>query len=277
MIARSPLIWFGGKGKVAHEIINRMPEHKVYVEPFGGAAHVLSQKPPASNEVYNDIDGELVNFLLVARDKPDELARACETLPYSRQLYEEWRDEPPPTDKFERAVRFFYLNRCGIQKGNGPKTYRTGWKHNSRPHQNPARSYQNACQLIQAFSRRMREVQIENDDFRAIIRKYDSPDTLFYVDPPYLGREQYYAGGFTEQDHRDLANLLANIKGMAIVSYYPHPMVQELYAGWRFESFQSTRQVIQKTELSTKTEELLIMNFDLQLSLFDKEVLINGN
>jgi DNA adenine methylase len=62
MIARSPLIWFGGKGKVAHEIINRMPEHKVYVEPFGGAAHVLSQKPPASNEVYNDIDGELVKF-----------------------------------------------------------------------------------------------------------------------------------------------------------------------------------------------------------------------
>ncbi|WP_232335202.1 DNA adenine methylase [Thermoactinomyces sp. CICC 10520] len=272
MIARSPLIWFGGKGRVASEIINRMPEHKVYVEPFGGAAHVLAQKPPASNEVYNDIDGELVNFLLVARDKPDELARACETLPYSRQLYEEWRDTPPTTDKFERAVRFFYLNRCGIQKGNGPKTYRTGWKHNSKPNQNPARSYQNACKLIQEFARRMREVQIENDDFRRIIQKYDSPDTLFYVDPPYIGREQYYAGGFTEKTHRDLANLLANIQGLAIVSYYPDPLLDELYAGWRFETFQSTRQVIQRTEASTKTEELLIMNFDLQMTIFDWEV-----
>ncbi|UWE05307.1 DNA adenine methylase [Laceyella sacchari] len=272
MKTRSPLIWFGGKGRVANEIINRMPDHKVYVEPFGGAAHVLAQKSPVSNEVYNDIDGALVNFLLVARDKPDELASACSTLPYSRQLYEEWRDSPLPDDKFERAVRFFYLNRCGIQKGNGPKTYRTGWRHNSKPNQSPARSYQNACQLIQEFSRRMRYVQIEQDDFRTIIQKYDSPETLFYVDPPYFGREQYYAGGFTEQDHRDLANILANIEGKAIVSYYADPLLDELYAGWRIETFEANKQVVKHKGLGTKTEELLIMNFDLQMTLFDWEV-----
>lgn len=272
MKTRSPLIWFGGKGKVANEIIRRMPDHKVYVEPFGGAAHVLAQKPPASNEVFNDIDGELVNFLLVARGKPDKLARACETLPYSRQLYEEWRDTLPPTDKFERAVRFFYLNRCGIAKGNGPKAYKTGWRHSTKAHQSPAKGYHAAVAALESFAWRMRYVQIDCRDFREVIQVYDSPETLFYVDPPYIGREKMYAGGFGEKDHRDLASMLGSIQGKAIVSYYADPLLNEIYTGWRIESFEANRQVVKHTGLSTKTEELLIMNFDLQPSLFDWEV-----
>lgn len=265
MKTRSPLIWLGGKSKVAHEIIRRMPDHKVYVEPFGGAAHVLAQKEPVEYEIYNDIDGELVNFLMIARDKPEELARACETLPYSRQLYEEWRDGEWPEDKFQRAVRFFYLNRCGISKGNGPKTYRTGWRHSAKV--NAAKAYHSAVELLQSFANRLRYVQIEHNDFREILRVYDTPDTLFYVDPPYFGREQYYAGGFTEQDHRDLAEMLSKIKGKAIVSYYDDPLLQELYPGWRRETFTAIKQVVNGT--NCKAEELLLMNFDLQMSLFD--------
>lgn len=110
MKTRSPLSWFGGKSKVAPEIIRRMPDHKVYVEPFGGAAHVIAQKPRVQHGVYNDIDGNLVNFLMVARRNPEKLAEACASIPYSRQLYEQWQKEDMPKDDFERAVRFFYLN-----------------------------------------------------------------------------------------------------------------------------------------------------------------------
>lgn len=268
MKLRSPLIWFGGKGKVAHHIISRMPEHKTYVEPFGGAAHVITQKPRIAHEVYNDIDGELVNFLLVARAEPKRLSEACESLPYSRQLYEQWKNEELPHDEFERAVRFFYLNRSAVAKGNGPGGNKTGWRHSTQSTQNPAMGYQSACKLIPAFADRFKGVMIEHEDYRTIIEKYDSPHVLFYVDPPYIGRERFYAGGFTEQDHRELAELLNNIKGKAIVSYYDDPLLLEIYPKWRRETFDSFKQVVNGD--NCYAEELLLMNFDDgQMNLFE--------
>lgn len=115
----------------------------------------------------------------------------------------------------------------------------------------------------------MRNVQIECRDFREIIRVYDSPDTLFYVDPPYIGRERYYAGGFTEQDHRELAAMLHNIQGKAIVSYYDDPLLLDLYPDWERETFQGTKQIV--NGVNGGAEELLLMNFKIQnsLNLFD--------
>ncbi|HHK5536870.1 TPA: DNA adenine methylase [Bacillus mobilis] len=161
-MARSPLIWFGGKGKYADHIINKMPAHKVYVEPFGGAAHVISQKPPIGHEVYNDIDGNVVNFLLVARSNPKEFQKACESLPYSRQLYEKWKKEHLPRDPFEKAVRWFYLNRSGISKGNADEVPQAGWRNSTKSNQNPARGYLGACSIIESFAKRMQGTMIEH-------------------------------------------------------------------------------------------------------------------
>lgn len=199
MNSRSPLIWFGGKGKQADLIISKMPGHKVYVEPFGGAAHVISRKPRVNHEVYNDIDGIVVNFIMQSIENTDELIRRCSQLPYSRELYEKWKQEPLPEDPLEKAVRFFYLNRSAISKGNSEEVPKTGWRHSTSSGQNPAMGYVNACKKIEAFAKRMQGVMIENRDFREIIEKYDSEEALFYVDPPYIGREKYYAGGFTEK------------------------------------------------------------------------------
>ncbi|MEC0248863.1 DNA adenine methylase [Paenibacillus chitinolyticus] len=125
-MVRSPLIWFGGKSKYASHIINRFPEHNQYREPFVGACHVISQKERVTHEVINDIDSNLVNFLIVVRSDPDRFSQAAEKLPYSRWLYEKWRREPLPDDSFERAVRWFYLNRSGITKGNSEEVPKTG-------------------------------------------------------------------------------------------------------------------------------------------------------
>jgi len=211
---RSPLIYFGGKSRLAKRLIEAFPEHKTYVEPFGGAAHVLVQKKPSAVEVYNDISSNVVNFFLVVREDPERFYQAVESLPYSRELYEKWRNEPMPSDPFERAVRWFYINRsgmCGSYKG---KT--SIWRHGIN--NNTASSYRTACELIKPLAHRFRKVKIECKDFREIIQKYDSPNTFFYVDPPYVGREFRYEGGFSKQDHIDLANLLNNIKAKAMVS-----------------------------------------------------------
>lgn len=267
-MATSPLIWFGGKGRMAEHIISKMPPHKCFVDLFGGAAHVISQKPMITNEVYNDIDGDLVNFILVARAQTAQLVKACETLPYSRELYERWKREEMPKDDFERAVRFFYLNRSGIAKGNS--SYDTGWRH-SREH-NTARTYQHACERIEAFAKRMSNVMIDNRDFREIIRVYDSPETLFYVDPPYINRETRYK--LVEQDkakplklHHDLADALNKVEGKVVLSYYDHPLLDELYPHWSREYFGAVRQVVNGSNNSS--EEMLLMNFEVkQLSLF---------
>src|SRR5690606_7299925 len=207
-------------------------------------------------------------FLLVARNEPERLRNACSSLPYSRELYERWKREEPPADDFERAVRFFYLNRSGIAKGNSdnPFSTGTGWRH-SKDH-NPAKAYQSACERIMAFAERMKTVMIDNRDFREVIRVYDGPHTLFYLDPPYIGREKYYAGGFTGNDHRDLAEMLNRIKRKAVVSYYDHPLHEGLYPGWRRATFQATRQVVNgHNDIVT---ELVLMNFSevKQLELF---------
>jgi DNA adenine methylase len=253
---RSPLIWIGGKSRLAKHIISLMPRHRCYVELFGGAAHVLVQKPPVECEVYNDIDGRLVNFMLVAREDAERLIQACDTLPYSRELYERWIWEEWPDDPFELAVRFFYLNRSAIVKGNSG--YKSGWRHSKDT--NTARAYYNAIQFIRVFAERMKNVMIEHRDFRDVIRVYDGPDTLFYVDPPYFGCEHYYAGDFGEKDHRDLADMLNHLQGKAILSYYDHPLLSEFYPDWRVQRIQATKQTVVSGSVSA--EELLLMNFE---------------
>lgn len=259
---RSPLIWFGGKSKYAKHIISYMPEHKTYVEPFGGAAHVIVQKSKVNHEVYNDIDGNVVNFLMMVRDRPEDMEKACTSIPYSRELYEKWKYESLPPDPFEKAVRWFYMNRSGISSGNARDISNTGWRHSTKSNQNPANGYVNACSLFDELSKRMKGVMIEKDDFRKIITKYDSKETLFYVDPPYIGREKYYAGGFTEQDHRELASLLNQVKGKVVLSYYADPLIDELYPGWIRYTFDAYKQVANNGGVK-KTEELLLLNYEV--------------
>lgn len=270
MNSRSPLIWFGGKGKQAELIISKMPSHKVYVEPFGGAAHVISRKPRINHEVYNDIDGIVVNFIMQSIENTDRLIEACHQLPYSRELYEKWRKEPLPTDPFQRAVRFFYLNRSAISKGNAEEVPNTGWRHSTSSSQNPAKGYVNACEAIRNFAKRMQGVMIEHKDYREIITKYDSREALFYIDPPYIGREKFYAGGFTLEDHYELAELLNQVQGKVMLSYYDDPILHEIYKGWRVEKHQTFKQVVGGQNLGADAEELLLMNFEIkQLSIFD--------
>jgi len=267
---RSPLIWFGGKSKLAQLIISFMPPHQCYVEPFGGAAHVLTQKSPVLSEIYNDIDDDVVNFLLVLRDDPEKLAKALSSLPYSRSLYETWKWSEKPKNKFDRAVRWFYLNRAGDACGNNHKS---GWRHGKSV--NPARDYYSVIETLDEFANRFKNVMIECRDFRKIIQTYDSEDTLFYIDPPYRGNENRYKGGFTDQDHIDLANLLETIKGKALVSYYQDELIDQLYRGWRRIEIDSYNfsQVIKEQERPKRTEILFLNYDDGQMSIFDYGVI----
>jgi len=184
-VTRPALRYFGGKFRLAPWIIQQFPVHTCYVEPFGGAMGILLRKEPSVFEVYNDLDGEVVNFFKVLRDHPDELLRAIELTPYSR---EEQKLAFEPTDglpDLERARRLYV--RCWQSHGGGRTQWHTGWRYqvNNTRGRSTLVDWDQTDHLW-AIVNRLKLVQIECDDAIRIIERYDRPDTLFYVDPPYL-------------------------------------------------------------------------------------------
>jgi DNA adenine methylase len=238
---RPILRYHGGKWKLAPWIITHLPPHAVYVEPFGGGASVLLRKPRCYAEVYNDLDGEVVNVFRVLQNAESarELRRRLELTPFAREEYE--RCYAPTDDPIERARRVIFRAVAGI--GTDSVLTRRGFRNSTR--RNPQRitvawEWASFPEQVGQFVERLRGVVIENRDYRAVIRQHDSPETLFYVDPPYLpetrsGHAQY-THELSAEEHRELAAILQQVHGMVVLSGYPSALYQELYPGWRMET-----------------------------------------
>ena len=265
-IDRAPLRYFGGKWQLARAIIAHFPPHAVYVEPFGGGASVLLQKPRPLNgsgvEVYNDRDGDVVNFFRVLREKPDELIQALYLTPFAWDEYELSQQPMGEISDLERARRFYVRSWQG--RGGPTRTWRTGWRRAKiasvgAGHVTPHRFAM--MDHLWAVAERLRGVQIENDDALFVIERYDSLETLFYCDPPYPAstrsrrwRRNGYLHEMSDDGHRRLAQLLHSVQGMAIVSGYPGTLYDELYGDWRRECFDALN------DNSTQVQECIWMS-----------------
>lgn len=242
-MAKSSLKWIGGKSKNIDKYLEYIPDHKIFTSPFCGACHVELAKKPSRFELVNDKNDKLINFLLVLRDNPDELYKKCEALPYSESLYEKYKWDDEPQDPLERATRFFYIVRCGFS-GGGHK-YKTGFSVTVTQGASKVQAYYSAVQNLKAMAERIKQWHILNRDFEDVLIKYDSRDTFHFIDSPYVGCENLYTGGFTNEDHTRLRHALESIKGKAMVCYYDDPLVNELYSGWYRVEF-NVRSKIQK-------------------------------
>lgn len=249
----------GGKTTYCKKIIQHFPEHKKYIEPFGGSAAVLLNKPRSSIEVYNDLDGDVVHFFDIVREQPEELEEWLSDVPYSRELYERWVSQfyngERPQDDIERAGRWFYLRYTQF---NSCLSRRNGFKCSGE--RNEARSFRKGAEGIGEISDRFGDVTIENQPYHKVMDRYDSEDSLFYLDPPYYDTSsQYYRVG-EEFDHSRQVDVLSDVKGYWIVSY------DELPAG--LEDISSTigsytaMYSMSKEDRRQENAELLAMNFD---------------
>lgn len=237
---RPALRYYGGKWRISKWIISHFPDHECYVEPFGGAMSVLLRKKRSPLEVYNDIDGAVVNFFRVLRERPEELIRAIELTPWARSEYElsqERSDSPFP---LEQARRFYAS--CWMGFGGGRARWRQGWRYQVRDGNlwKPSSiSFTETDHLYQVVER-LRGVQIECRDAREVIRSCDAPTTLFYLDPPYLHStrskwKDIYAHEMDDMDHEELAELARSVEGMVVISGYPSGLYQCWYErhGWK--------------------------------------------
>lgn len=236
------LRYHGGKWRLAPWIISHFPAHRVYTEAFGGAASVLMRKPRSYGEVYNDLDGEIVNLFRVLRHDPANLLLSRLSLtPFSRaDFLESYEPSDNPIEQARRTiVRSFMGFGSGAASGN-----KTGFRANSnRSGTTPAHDWANFPNSLKAIIERLQGVVIENRDASELILQHDSPETLHYVDPPYpistrkMGNP-YCGKGYrfelTDDDHRALAATLRGLTGMVVLSGYPCALYDtELYADWQ--------------------------------------------
>jgi len=252
---RSPVPFFGGKRNMVSKLLSYVQPHQIYVEPFGGGATLLLAKDPSPIEVYNDMNSELVNLFRVIRDpeKFKELHRLVSLTPYSREEFYYCRDtlEESKAD-IERAYKFFIKMRQGFA-GTG-----SSWGYAVRETYHKmsgvVASYLSAIEQLPAIHQRLFRVQIEHDDFRKIIPRYDTPETFFYLDPPYIPatrKNGEYKYEMTEEDHKELVELLLKIQGFAMLSGYAHSIYEPLErAGWFRRDFKTACYAVAKTRNS---------------------------
>lgn len=245
-LRRPALRYHGGKWRLAPWIISHFPSHRVYVEPYGGAASVLLRKPRGKSEIYNDMDGEVVNLFQVVRDRGAELVEAIELTPYSRDEF--YLSFIHSDDRIERARRMVLRSFAGYG-GNLTKPNRDGTPQRTgfRTYCGPGRG-RSTCgdwralpAELRKIIERMQGVCIEHRDALRVMRDHDSPATLHYVDPPYVhstrgmdagGSHRGYRFEMTDQQHAELAQVLQSLQGLVLLSGYRCDLYDSLYSGW---------------------------------------------
>ena len=224
--------YLGGKHFLVKHLLRLVPPHKVYVEVFGGAAALLFAKERSPHEVYNDLDSNLYNLFIVVRDRRKEFVKKLEWVPYSRELYQRWTkdlDAGRILDPVERAVAFCYCMRAAFSG-----RWRAGWAF-SRSGSDRAKIWAKFPEAVESIAERISAVNVDHKDFRACIKTWDTSETFFFLDPPYLDTLQARTViSFTEQDHKDLAEILSHIKGKWLLTYNDHPLIRRLYDDSKF-------------------------------------------
>lgn len=233
---RPVLRWHGGKWRLAPWIISHFPPHKVYCEPYGGAASVLLRKPRAITEIYNDLDRLLVQMFEILRERPLELARAIAMTPYARDEYVQLYQPSP--DPLEQTRRFIARSFMGMFSKGAITQSGFDARVNPDGYTGRLRSFFELPDEVMKVAERFRHVIIENVDALKLICRIDRPDALIYVDPPYMpevraAKAKVYEHEMDVAAHEALLKALAQSRSMVIVSGYSTDLYADLLAGWR--------------------------------------------
>lgn len=259
--------WYGGKFSHLDWLLPLLPKCHHYCEPFAGSAAVLLNREPSPIETYNDLDGEVCNFFRVLRTQCDKLIRAIALTPFSREEFALACELDSKLSSLERARRF-YVRARQVRTGLAQTASVGRWANcidTSRAGMSGVVSrWLGGVEMLSEIGERLIRVQIENRPAIDVIQLYDSPNTLFYCDPPYVhgtrGDSKAYGYEMTDEQHRELADVLNAAKGMVAFSNYDCDLINRLYPPKRW------RKIIGpvKTNHSTKDTrtEVLWVNYD---------------
>ena len=236
MIKAPVMRYHGSKFRLAPWVISHFPPHDCYVESFGGAAGILMQKPRSYAEVYNDLDGEVVNVFRVLRDPElrEQLIEACYLTPFARADFE--LDYDKSANQVERARQTLFRAEAGF--GSGGSTGKcTGFRNDSkRAYSLAAHIWSKYPERIAAFGERLQGVIIENRPAIDVMKANDSETTLHYIDPPYVmstrNSSAVYRHEMTDKEHEELLATILNLKGHVVLSGYSTDLYEDSLSSW---------------------------------------------
>jgi DNA adenine methylase len=275
---KRPLVrYHGSKWSIAPWIISFFPKHRVYVEPYGGGASILLCKSRVHEEVYNDLDSDIVNLFRVTRDHGEELKRLIELTPFSREEYlEAYRPTNDPIEQARRTIIRSFMGRASTGatgKISDTRSIATGFRSKTTGcGKTSAKVWDSYPESLQVIIKRLKGVVIENKNALEVIGQHDSGQTLFYVDPPYLfstrdaGTDYRYE--MTDEEHIALAEKLNQVKGLVIVSGYHSDLYEELYKGW---TVREKMTYSDGDKSRPRTEVLWMKGIDTGMELFGGE------
>jgi DNA adenine methylase len=235
MSLRPPIKWHGGKRYLARRIIEQFPMHRVYLEPFGGGASVLLNKPPVEVETYNDLDWRITRFFRVLRDAGEDFVRRVRFIPYSQVEFAAAAECPEDASDFEKAVADFVRWRQSFGGKGESWSFTTGRARGGMA--GDVNAWWTAIDMLPEIINRLRRVQIICQSAFDAIPRFDHVEGLIYCDPPYVhssrANPSVYHNEMTDDDHRRLAALLHRCKAKIVLSGYPSPLYSEFYSEWR--------------------------------------------
>lgn len=266
-MSKTPITCYGGKGNMLKEIAAIEPAHLIYVEPYCGGAAWYWHKQPSQIEVINDRNDFLINFYRVLKTRFDELKLEVECSLSSRSIHRKatwiWKN-PAAYDEVKLAWACWYLFNCSFSAKLGG-----GWKYDSVVNKD--------CNVLinkkEAFTydlvRRIELTQIESNDAIKVILSRDSPNTWFYIDPPYIDSDQGHYKGFTHQNFITLLDVCAGLKGKFTLSCFPSDILTDFAGrfGWIVKTFDKCNYATRNHNASSTTKsrktECLVMNYTL--------------
>lgn len=261
----SPISYVGGKSRMSKLLISTFPEHKCYCEAFAGSAWVYFRKPQSQIEVINDLNGDLMNMYKCLKYHKDELIKNVLELPISRKLFDAMvsvanSETYSELTDIQRATSFYYR----IMQGFGGKVIEQGFSAGAR--RSPKLRSKNIEKRIDKASERLQNTVIECLPYSEVIHRYDTDETLFYLDPPYYGIENYYGKGLFERKEYDkLAEQLRGINGKFIMTLNNRPEVKAIFQDFNIREA-DLHYSLNKKGGKWEANELIISNYDYEIN-----------
>lgn len=281
----TPIKYIGSKANLSRLLVPFIPKHNIYVEAFGGSSSVLFNKSPSKVEIYNDLDSDLYELFAVLRDPElfQQLKNRLDFTLYSREDYEKQVEilrKKTYNGMIEHAMAIFI---CYNMTTNGISPYKQ--KAFAAGKAYATNEFSLRVLHLDDIHNRLRYVVIENMDYRKLLSKYDSEDTFFYLDPPYVLSKRdggkKYTHEMSDEDHDALVMSITRVKGSIFLSGYENKIYDGLIKhGWgkaKFEvkdssSIPTEHKAMERTEVIWyKPKEIMLdySNSQRQLSLFN--------
>lgn len=266
---KTPISYYGGKQSMLKHILPIIPKHKVYVEPFFGGGAVFWAKSPSEVEVINDYNSSVSNFYQQLKLNFPGLKKLIDATPYSREVYRTALSIYETPHAFEAPQRAWAFWVCTIQ---GFSNKIGSWRASSITSKESRLNESKKTGFDPNLSKRLTHVQIENKDALELIKKLDSVDTFFYLDPPYVGTEQGHYGGYTQEHFDALLNQICQLKGKFLLSSYPNAELKNYIKKFKWFSEIKNMQLSASQDKSRRKQEILTANYPISKTKTDSTV-----